>query len=153
MVGSELYVALIVGVLISLVYVEKTGLLPAGLIVPGYLALVLIEFRLLAVIFAVAGITYLFVTQVLARFIVIYGRRRFAAMLTVGILLKLVADAVFPIVPFEALELRGLGVIVPGIIANAFHRQGVLPTVITTLLLSAATFIVVFGYVYLAGRL
>jgi gamma-polyglutamate biosynthesis protein CapC len=153
MVGTELYVSLVVGVLMSLVYVEKTGLLPAGLIVPGYLALVFTEARLMLAIFLVAGLTYLLVTQVVARVIVLFGRRKFAAMLTVGIALKLVADALYPVMPFEMLELRGLGVIVPGLIANAFHRQGVLPTALTTLLLSAATFLVVFAYVLVAGRL
>jgi gamma-polyglutamate biosynthesis protein CapC len=152
MAGTELYVSLVVGVLISLVYVEKTGLLPAGLIVPGYLALIFTEFRLMAVVFGVALLTYLLVVHVVARFIVLFGRRKFAAMLTVGIACKLAIDAFYPIIPFEVLELRGLGVVVPGLIANAFHRQGVLPTVLTTLLLSGATFLVVFAYVVVVSH-
>ena len=40
MFGSDLYIALVLGVTLSLIFTEKTGVLPAGLIVPGYLALV-----------------------------------------------------------------------------------------------------------------
>lgn len=40
MFGSDLYIALILGVLLSLIFAEKTGIVPAGLVVPGYLGLV-----------------------------------------------------------------------------------------------------------------
>ncbi|MRU08321.1 poly-gamma-glutamate biosynthesis protein PgsC, partial [Bacillus anthracis] len=40
MFGSDLYIALVLGVTLSLIFTERTGILPAGLVVPGYLALV-----------------------------------------------------------------------------------------------------------------
>lgn len=39
MVGSELYFSLFVGIVLSLIFAEKFGINPAGLVVPGYLAL------------------------------------------------------------------------------------------------------------------
>ena len=43
MIGSELYFSLFVGVVLSLIFAEKFGINPAGLVVPGYLALILIN--------------------------------------------------------------------------------------------------------------
>ena len=43
MIGSELYFSLFVGVILSLIFAEKFGINPAGLVVPGYLALILIN--------------------------------------------------------------------------------------------------------------
>jgi len=141
--GTELYIALVIGVVLSLIYTERTGIMPAGLIVPGYLALVFDQVIFLVMIFFLSFITYLIVTQVVGRVTILYGRRKFAAMMTVGILVKMIFDYFYPVFPFETVEFRGLGVIVPGLIANAFQRQGVLPTTLSTLVLSGITFLIV----------
>ncbi len=145
MFGTELYLSLVVGVVVSLIYAERTGVIPAGLVVPGYLALVLDQVIFLSAIFLLSFLTFLVVDRGIDRIVILYGRRRFVAMLSVGILLKLGFDALYPALPFEVYEFRGIGVIVPGLIANAIHRQGVPHTMISTLLLAATTFLVVFG--------
>ncbi|GAK03239.1 LOW QUALITY PROTEIN: poly-gamma-glutamate synthase subunit PgsC/CapC [Geomicrobium sp. JCM 19037] len=142
MFGTELYIALVIGVVLSLIYTERTGIMPAGLIVPGYLALVFDQLLFLVMIFFLSFITYLIVTQVVGRLTILYGRRKFAAMMTVGILVKMIFDYFYPIFPFETVEFRGLG-IVPGLIANAFQRQGVLPTTLSTIVISGITFLIV----------
>lgn len=146
MFGSDLYVSLVVGVVLSLVYVERTGVLPAGLVVPGYLGLIFDQPLFLAAVFLISFATFLIVTQVVERFVLLYGRRQFAAMLVTGIILKLLFDYFYPIMPFEVYEFRGIGVIVPGLIANAVRRQGVTPTLVATLVLSALTFLITYGY-------
>jgi poly-gamma-glutamate biosynthesis protein PgsC/CapC len=145
MFGTELYLSLVVGVVVSLVYAERTGVIPAGLVVPGYLALVLDQVLFVSAIFLLSFLTFLVVDRGIAKVVILYGRRRFVAMLSIGILLKLVFDALYPMMPFEVYEFRGIGVIVPGLIANAIHRQGVPHTVFSTLLLSGLTFLLVFG--------
>jgi gamma-polyglutamate biosynthesis protein CapC len=145
MFGTELYLSLVIGVVVSLIYAERTGVIPAGLIVPGYLALVLDQVVFVAAIFLLSFLTYLAVDKVVSKLVILYGRRRFVAMLSVGIVLKLVFDALYPAMPFEVYEFRGIGVIVPGLIANAIHRQGVPHTLISTLLLSGLTFLIVFA--------
>jgi gamma-polyglutamate biosynthesis protein CapC len=145
MFGTELYLSLVVGVVVSLVYAERTGVIPAGLVVPGYLALVLDQVIFLSAIFLLSFLTFLIVDRGIDRYVILYGRRRFVAMLSIGIMLKLVFDALYPAMPFEVYEFRGIGVIVPGLIANAIHRQGVPHTILSTLLLSGTTFLVVFG--------
>lgn len=139
MFGTDLYIAIVVGVVISLIYAEKTGIVPSGLVVPGYLALVFDQVYFVLVVGVISLLTFLIVTQGLERITVLYGRRKFAAMLTVGILLKLGFDFL-SLTPFIVLELRGIGVIVPGLIANTIAKQGVLPTFSSTFLLSAVTF-------------
>lgn len=143
MFGTELYLSLLVGVVLSLAYAERTGVLPAGMVVPGYLALVIDQYVFVAFIFLISFITFLVVDQVLSRFMILYGRRRFVAMLAVGVLCKIIFDFLYPNLPFEVYEFRGIGVIVPGLIANAIHRQGIGHTVSSTLLLSGATYLVV----------
>jgi gamma-polyglutamate biosynthesis protein CapC len=144
MFGTELYLSLVVGVALSLLYAERTGVIPAGLIVPGYLALVFDQVLFVAAIFLLSFLTFLVVDRGVSRLVILYGRRRFVAMLSVGILFKLVFDALYPGLPFEVYEFRGIGVIVPGLIAGAISRQGVPHTVLSTLLLSGATFLIVF---------
>ncbi|WP_096437500.1 poly-gamma-glutamate biosynthesis protein PgsC [Alteribacter populi] len=146
MFGTDLYIAIIVGILLSLIYVEKTGIMPAGLIVPGYIGLIFDQIMFVIVIAFISLVTYLLVTQVLGRITVLYGRRKFAAMLTVGVLLKMGFDYFYPIIPFEVYELRGIGVIVPGLIANTIHKQGVIPTFSSTFVISFLTFVFITIY-------
>ncbi|AOH56227.1 poly-gamma-glutamate biosynthesis protein PgsC [Peribacillus muralis] len=140
MFGSDLYVALVLGVTLSLIFSEKTGVVPAGLIVPGYLALVFDQWEIMLVIMIISVVTYLIVTHGLSRWVILYGRRKFAAMMVTGICLKLILDFVYPVMPFEIFEFRGIGIIVPGLIANTIQRQGMPLTLGSTLLLSGLTF-------------
>lgn len=142
---SSLYLALIVGVVLSLIYVEITGVLPAGLIVPGYLALIFDQPVFIVMLLFISLLTYLVVTRGIARVTILYGRRKFAAMLLTAIVLKLALLYFYPVIPFEIFELRGVGVIVPGLVANTIERQGLAHTLGSSLLLGGLTFIIVFA--------
>ncbi|MCD7035590.1 poly-gamma-glutamate biosynthesis protein PgsC [Metabacillus sp. GX 13764] len=146
MFGSDLYIALVLGVLLSLIFAEKTGVLPAGLVAPGYLALVFDQPVFMAVIFFISLLTYLIVVHGVGKVVILYGRRKFAAMLMTGIILKVLFDYFYPIMPFEIAEFRGIGVIVPGLIANTMQKQGLILTAGSTLLLSGATFLLMSLY-------
>lgn len=69
MFGSDLYISLILGVLISLIFAEKTGIVPAGLVVPGYLGLVFNQPVFILLVLLVSLLTYVIVQ---IRFIQIY---------------------------------------------------------------------------------
>ncbi|MED1862531.1 poly-gamma-glutamate biosynthesis protein PgsC [Fictibacillus nanhaiensis] len=140
MFGSDLYIALVLGVILSLIFTEKTGIIPAGLVVPGYLALIFDQPIFLLIVLFISLLTFLIVNFGLSRFMILYGRRKFAAMLTTGIALKLVFDYLYPVMPFEIYEFRGIGVIVPGLIANTIQKQGIPMTLGSTVLLSGITF-------------
>ena len=149
MFGTDLYVALTLGVLLSLLFSEKTGIIPAGLVVPGYLGLIFDQPVFIMMVLLISLLTYLIVTFGISKFVILYGKRKFAAMLVVGISLKLLFDYFYPIMPFEIYEFRGIGVIVPGLIANTIQKQGLVVTLGSTLLISGATFGLMFLYNFL----
>jgi gamma-polyglutamate biosynthesis protein CapC len=149
MFGTDLYVALTLGVILSLIFSEKTGIIPAGLVVPGYLGLIFDQPVFVMMVLLISLLTYLIVTYGISRFVILYGKRKFAAMLVVGISLKLLFDYFYPLMPFEIYEFRGIGVIVPGLIANTIQKQGLVVTLGSTLLISGATFGLMFLYQFL----
>ena len=133
---------LLVGLLLALVWAEWTDISPGGLIVPGYLALFADRpLRVLATV-AVALMT-LMAYKLLARHLILYGRRRFVLTVLAGALLS---QAWFLLLPrlFEApLELRVIGWVVPGILASNLARQKPWPTLASAVAVSALTFAVV----------
>lgn len=146
MVVSDLYIALVIGVILSLIFADKTGIIPGGLVVPGYLALVLDQPLFLLVILLISLLTYLVVTYGVAKITILYGRRKFVAMLMVGIAMKLLFDYLYPIMPFEILGLSGIGIIIPGLLANSIQKQGMIFSYTSTILLSGLTYLIMLGY-------
>ncbi|MDD2371040.1 MAG: poly-gamma-glutamate biosynthesis protein PgsC [Firmicutes bacterium] len=146
MYGNELYLALVVGTIFSLIYTEVTGMLPAGLIVAGYIALMFEHPYTILVVLFISGLTYLIVKFGIARVVILYGRRKFVAMVTVGLIIKLLIDYTVPYLPYEFYVITGVGVIVPGIIANTIERQGFVHTLVSLAIVSTATYLIVFGY-------
>lgn len=140
MFGTDLYVTMVLGVTLSLIFAEKTGISPAGIIVPGYLALVFDEPITMVIVFLISIATYIIVVFILSKFTILYGRRKFVAMLVVGICIKLTFDYFYPNMPFEIYEFRGIGVIVPGLMANTFQKNGIPFTIGSTLMLAGLTF-------------
>lgn len=149
MYGTEIYYALIIGTMLSLVYTEITGVLPAGLIVAGYIALMFDHPYAILVTLLISCITYLIVDQGLGRLVIIYGRRKFVAMITVGLIIKMLIDYTLPYLPYEFYTISGVGIIVPGIIANTIQRQGFMHTILSTALVSTLTYLIIFGYNFL----
>ena len=92
-------------------------------------------------VFVISLITYLVVMHVLSKHMIIYGRRKFVAMLLVALIVKVAFDMIYPYVPFEGFEIRGIGAVVPGILANNIQKQGWVYTFGSTVALSALTFL------------
>jgi hypothetical protein len=67
-------------------------------------------------------------------------------MLTVGVLLKLLLDQIIPFFPYEVYEITGIGILVPGIIANTIQRQGFPHTILSSLFVAGLTFFILLGY-------
>ena len=57
MVSTDLYVAIILGLTLSLLFQEKFGINPGGLVVPGYLALTMENPKSLIVILLLCLLT------------------------------------------------------------------------------------------------
>ena len=149
MIGSELYFSLFVGVVLSLIFAEKFGINPAGLVVPGYLALIFDQPIMLLSVLIISCLTYFIVSNGISKWVILYGRRKFAAMILTGMVIKFIFDLLYPLTPFEMVDVSGIGVVIPGIIANTIQKQGVVITLSTTMLLTCITYIILFLYSFI----
>lgn len=140
---TEIELALIIGVAVSLLFSEKFGILAGGLVSAAYIAIYFDNIEVVLVIYLISFITYFLVQFVLPKFVILYGRRKFVACLIIAIILKIITEFIFPILPFEVFEFRGLSVIVPAILANTYTKQGVKLTVFSSLLVSLIVFIII----------
>ena len=128
----ELYI--MVGVVVSFFYYEIIGILPGGIIVPGYLALYIVDqpFRVLATIIS-AFFSFILVKYVISRYMIIYGSRRFFLMILVNYVVgTFILSASGLILPIE-IKLTPVGFLIGGIIANNYSRQGIIVTLINML--------------------
>ena len=118
--------ALTIGIVVSLVLTEVIGLSAGGIIAPGYVALLLDRPAALAGFLLVAAASY-GIVRALSMVLMLYGNRRFAVAVLAGLTLSVGAQWASLSAPIYV-EWVGLGLIVPGLLAHQFDRQGVLPT-------------------------
>ena len=122
-------VAIGLGLVMSLIFSETLGLAAGGMVVPGYLALMIHEPLRIAGTLACALLT-LATLKLLSRYMLIYGRRRIVLAVLVGFIFgALSRDLLLIRVHGTPLDLRTIGFVIPGLIANWMERQGVLQTV------------------------
>ena len=122
-----IYQAIGIGIMVSFAFYEIIGLSPGGVVVPGYIALFLDQPLRILITLVVVLLTYFIVTK-LSNYIILYGRRRFLAMVLIGFLLKWLIEEIIVKIPISGIELRSIGYIIPGLIANEMRRQGIFPT-------------------------
>ena len=142
MVSTDLYVAIILGLTLSLLFQEKFGINPGGMVVPGYLALTMNNPKSLIVIFLLSILTYIIVEFGLNKFLILYGRRRFLAMLLVCMLLKIAIDTLNISMGMSLGVLDGVVIVIPGLIANCFYKQGIKLTAVSTIGVSLVVFVI-----------
>ncbi len=121
--------SLIAGVLVSLLLTEITGLSAGGVIVPGYVALLLDRPVSLAG-FLIAALASRALVRLLGDHLMLFGNRRFAVTLLAGMTLSVGAQWASPWLASAHLEWAGLGFIVPGLLGHQFDRQGIWPTLL-----------------------
>ena len=121
---------IILSVIISLIYTELTGY-SAGLIISGYLALNLQNPTRLAFTLASAALA-VGVCRLLARVTILYGRRRFALMMLLTFFFSWIAGALGYPIPV-------IGVVLPGLLAREFDRQGFVSTGLSLIVTTGAT--------------
>ncbi|WP_376695358.1 poly-gamma-glutamate biosynthesis protein PgsC [Wenzhouxiangella sp. EGI_FJ10305] len=137
-----LAVSIGIGLLVTLLLVEVFGLAAGGLVVPGYVALKLLQPWSVAMTLLAAYLTFI-VVRTLSSFMVVYGRRKTALMILFGYLSGSLIDLSmggvlsFPstdaggsATQFTYFELSVIGYIIPGLIAIWFERQGVIKTLV-----------------------
>jgi poly-gamma-glutamate biosynthesis protein PgsC/CapC len=134
-----------IGLVFALLCYLTTNLSPGGMITPGWIALALIEDPLQAAIVVVmAAVTY-FVTKLLQRFVILYGKRLFASIVLLSVFLQL---TVFVLVQRDLPLLfahQTLGFVAPGLIAYQLVRQPPPATILATMVVTGITFGVAFS--------
>lgn len=142
---TEFYLALLVGLLLSLAVEELIGVSSGGVIVAGYLSMICDDLLSIGIVLLIALLTYLIVEFVLPRFMLLFGKRKFVACILVALVFKLLADFFVPVLPFATLAFRGIGVITPGLIAFTTIKQGIHITIPAVLIVTYLTFAIVQG--------
>ena len=122
-----------VGLVVSLLFSELFGLVPGGLVVPGYIALYLHRPGEVLMTLAAALITFALV-RAASSAVIIYGRRRTVLMVLTGYLVGL---AMSQLAGGYDDPLDVIGHIIPGLIAIWLDRQGVTETVSSLITISA----------------
>lgn len=133
---------LVVGLVVASLFVEFAGFYPGGLIVPAYVALHLDQpLRLVGTLAAALAAWGVYV--LLARWFILFGRRRFVLLVLLGAAFGVAGYRLVPAVWPTAVELRTIGWVIPGLLANAFERQGVGVTLLGATTASVVTWFVV----------
>lgn len=129
--------AIAIGLVLSFVLFEWTGLAAGGMVAPGYFALALDRPGMIALCLGVALATMLLVRAASA-FTLIYGRRRFILCVLTGFALQWTLGAAVVGSSFAAGRVDAVGFIIPGLVAYEMDRQGLGVTLLALLVLSAA---------------
>lgn len=118
----------ILSLIYSLGFAELTNLLPGGIIVPFYFALYLADpVKIVATVVSALGA--MLIVKILSRYTILYGRRKFAMYIIIGILEKVLFTYIYfgNTYMFYHLSLT-IGYLVPGILGSQMEKQGVLRT-------------------------
>ncbi len=123
----ELAIAL--GLVSSLFFVDAFGLAAGGIVVPGYIALQMSHIDQIAATLVIAIVTSLII-KLIGRYTFLYGRRQMVLCLLVGCLLALISRNFFVFdVSENTFRLEALGWVVPGLIAHWMDKQGIIRTI------------------------
>lgn len=129
---------LFIGLVLSLLWAERTDVSPGGIVVPGYCALYLEEPWRAAAALAAALLT-LALYRLASRHLILFGRRRFAFMVLTGAVLVQAAMTLLPRWTAAAVELKVIGWVVPGLLASSLVRQKTLPTLASLIAVTGLT--------------
>lgn len=116
------------GMFLSLILTETAGLAAGGIVVPGYIALVL-HHPLQIISTVLAGILTFLIVKFISRYILIYGRRLLIISILIGYLIAYFTK-LSPSIGLQTLTLNieTVGYVIPGLIAYWIARQGLIPT-------------------------
>jgi poly-gamma-glutamate biosynthesis protein PgsC/CapC len=131
-----------VGLVFALLCYLTTNLSPGGMITPGWVALTLVEDYWQTGVMVVMTVVTFALTKILQQLVILYGKRLFAAIVMLSVLLQLtlyiIVQKDFPLL----FSHQTLGFIAPGLIAYQLVRQPVVATMLSTTIVSAATYVV-----------
>lgn len=132
-----------IGLIFSLVCYLVTNLSPGGMITPGWLAVALVQDYRQALVIVGMTVLTLGLTTLLERVVILYGKRQFAAIVLISVLLQL---SLFVLVQRDYPLLfvhQTLGFVAPGLITYQLVRQPAAATLLATGVVAGATYVVI----------
>jgi poly-gamma-glutamate biosynthesis protein PgsC/CapC len=136
------YETLLIGLIVAVLYVEIMDIYPGGIIVPAYMALFLDQpLRILVTI--IAAILSLMTYKLLSRVFILFGRRRFVMLIFLGALWGQIWFLLYPYIYSGPLEIRVIGWVIPGLLANNLEKQRFLATLASLFTVSIITYFLV----------
>ncbi len=137
-----MYETFFIGIILAVFYVELMDIYPGGIIVPAYMALYLDQpLRVLATV--VIALLSLLTYRFLSRFFILFGRRRFVMLLLLGALWGQLLFLATPHIYAGATELRVIGWVIPGLLANNCEKQKIFATLASLFTVSILTYFVI----------
>lgn len=133
---------IILGIIMSIIFYELTEISPGGLIVPGYIAIYLSQpSKILSTV--IISMIILLIGKLLSNYVVLYGRRRFAVMVIIGIVIRFVLNVGFVGVSVVGLSIySSIGYLIPAIIAQDIEKQGFIKTIASMLIVSSLVYFI-----------
>lgn len=118
---------IVIGIIVSLIFYELTGISPGGIIVPGMLVLYINQLD--RVIYTVIiSIISVLIVRLISKYTIIYGKRRFVIFIVISIILNLIVSLILKTVSNQLLVISIIGYLLSGIIANEMYKQSIKKT-------------------------
>ncbi len=141
-------VAIGLGVLISLFFLETFGAAAGGIVVAGYVAIFLHQPWTIVATLLISFVVY-GIVKLLGHIMFIYGRRRMVISVLLGFILGWIARTygLFVNLPSDY-AVNVIGYIIPGLIANSMERQGIIKTLTIMIVVAVVVrllLVIIFG--------
>ena len=121
--------AVVLSVLLGFIGSEFLGILSGGLVSAGYISFYVNQPARVASTLLMA-VAICLIVRALAHVMILFGRRRFILTMLVSILLTQILESVLIVTSSVDIDMRIIGYIVPGLIANDMEKQGIFKTLI-----------------------
>lgn len=133
-----LKVAVALSIILGFLSQEFLGLASGGLVSAGYLAFFFNQpYRILSTI--ILAIIVFGSIKALEQVLFIYGRRRFACCVLLGIIYAWILNDILVSSTFITEDIRIIGYVVPGLIANDMLKQGIFKTLAVLIIITIST--------------
>ena len=119
--------AITLSIILSFLSTELLGVFTGGLVSAGYLAFFIEQpYRILSTL--VLSVIVYAITKLVSKVVILYGGRRFMVTVIVGILLGWLYESQAYYISSISQDLRIIGYIIPGLLANDMCKQGIVRT-------------------------
>ncbi|MBR4477424.1 MAG: poly-gamma-glutamate biosynthesis protein PgsC [Spirochaetales bacterium] len=132
-----LHKAIGISIILGFLFSEFLGIATGGLVSAGYMAFFMATPARIISTLVLSMVIY-FLTILLQKFIITYGRRRFMVVVLLSLIGTWLVEQVFSkYLGFIGQDVRMVGFIIPGLIANDMFKQGGVKTLAAVTILSA----------------